>query len=50
MKYDAVVGAFAAGAGFSLLYAAMQGASTWIFGSGVYLSDKVTEWTSGGSA
>jgi hypothetical protein len=50
MNYDGVLKAFMAGAGFSLLTALMQGASTWVFGSGVYLDDKVNEWIGGGSA
>ena len=48
-NYDYVMKSFALGAGFSLMLSLQEGLSTYLFGAGVTLSDKVNEAINGGA-
>ncbi|MHC4950639.1 MAG: hypothetical protein ACYTEU_06590 [Planctomycetota bacterium] len=47
MNYNNAMGAIAFGGGFAVLEALMLGLSTWIFGSGITIEDKINEWSGG---
>jgi len=47
-NYDYAVKSFMMGAGFSLLLSIQEGLSTYLFGAGVTLSDKVNDAINGG--
>ena len=48
-NYDYAIKSFMLGAGFSLMYATMEGLSTYLFGAGDTLSDKVNDAINGGA-
>jgi hypothetical protein len=47
MNYNNTMGAILMGGSFAILEGLMLGLSTWIFGSGVTIEDKINEWSGG---